>query len=244
MGILGKIDKRIIMGIAIVILLLLVGGAILLFNKKDPEGEKPNADAVKFKEDYAKLNGKENSKGSKYPIVEIEEDNPFRYITEEKAVEMLESGTGLIYFGFDTCPWCRNLVPNLVNAAESTGLETISYLDILDIRSAITYENKSVVVTKEGSDSYYNLLGLLNDYLEDYFVTDAKGKKHSTLEKRLYAPTLVAVVDGKIVGFHEGTLAEHDNGYDTLDDKQIEDLNKILVELMTKVSDSSCDGKC
>jgi len=245
MGIFGKIDKRIIIGVVIFLLLLAVGGIVLLFhNKNDDEVSEPNKDALRFKEDYAELNGKENSKGLKYPTVELKDDNPFRYINEEEAVKVLENGTGIIYFGFNSCPWCRNLVPNIVEAAKEADSKEIYYLDVMDIRSTLSYENKKVTTTREGSESYYKLLELLDDYLEKFYVTDAKGKKYDTGEKRLYAPTLVAVVDGKIVGFHEGTLKEHTNGYDALDEDQVKELRKILVDLFSKVNSGLCSEKC
>ena len=52
------------------------------------------------------------------------------YLTEKEAVKLLEKGTGIIYFGFSGCPWCRNLVPILTDLAEELE-EPVYYLDIL-----------------------------------------------------------------------------------------------------------------
>jgi len=237
-----QVDKRIIVGIVIFLILIALGGIFLLLSKK--EEAKNNENAIKFKEEYESLNGTENAGGIAYPSVELNEANPFVYIDELEAVKLLENGTGLIYFGFNTCPWCRSLVPNLVIAADSTNLGTIHYLDIKDIRSSMGYEDGKIVTSKKGSDSYYKMLDLLEAYLTPYEVIDEKEKSHSTGENRLYAPTLVAVVEGEIVGFHEGTLKEHTNGYQELVSEQIEELNQILVSLISKISDSLCEEKC
>ena len=48
---------------------------------------------------------------------------------EEEIFDILD-GTGIIYFGFPECPWCRNAVPVLLDAAEEVGIEKIYYIYI------------------------------------------------------------------------------------------------------------------
>ena len=78
-------------------------------------------DAIKFKEEYENLNSKD------YKKIEIPEDNQIKYSNYEEVVEIIENGTGVIYLGFPECPWCRNAVPVLLEAATETGIETIYY---------------------------------------------------------------------------------------------------------------------
>ena len=75
-------------------------------------------DAQKFKKEYEALNGQSNYAGVLHKTIEISENNPMIYATDEEVITMLESGTGIIYFGFPDCPWCRAALPVLLEAAE------------------------------------------------------------------------------------------------------------------------------
>ena len=72
--------------------------------------------------------------------------------------------------------------------------------------------------------------------------SDIYNKEYKTGEKRLYAPTLVAVKNGKIESFHEGTVDSQKSGFDVLTKKQEKELNKILTELVKTVSSNSCSS--
>ena len=93
--------KMIIVALAVVVLMV-IG---VLFN--------PKADNIKFKEEYERLNGKKSESGT-YLKVKIDKDNPMIYANIEDVQKLLENGTGVVYFGFPECPWCRNMVPNLI----------------------------------------------------------------------------------------------------------------------------------
>ena len=72
-------------------------------------------DAEKFKKEYEKLNGQTIGETNyKYPSVEISKDNAIKYASYDEVLELLKSGTGVIYLGYETCPWCRNAVPVLL----------------------------------------------------------------------------------------------------------------------------------
>lgn len=105
--------------------ILLLGGLFIreFYNKEIVE---ENLDAMKFKEEYEKLNGVKSGK-EEYPEVEISADNPVVYADYKEIEEIITSGTGAIYFGFPECPWCRNSVPQLISAAEEVGLDKIYY---------------------------------------------------------------------------------------------------------------------
>ena len=66
-------------------------------------------DALKFKNEYEKLNGKSNDVGKDYRKIKIKEDNPFVYATASEIVQkMEEQKTFAVYFGYSSCPWCRS----------------------------------------------------------------------------------------------------------------------------------------
>lgn len=234
--------NKIILLIILITTILIVGVCVFAIMKHENEAKESEiTDALKFKEEYESINGT-SYENLKYPTVTISENNTVKYIKETEAVEMLKNGTGLIYFGFAKCPWCRTLITPLIDIARDSHT-TIYYLDILDIRSKIELTDESLIkTTKKGTDSYYELLTLMNDYLRDYTLVDEDNKEYKTGEKRLYAPTIVGVQNGKIVSFHEGTIDSQKSGFDALTKKQEKELNKKLTELVKSVSSNSCSS--
>lgn len=205
----------------------------LNLNKED-EKTNTNTDAVKFKEEYEILNGSEANNGYTYPKVALEDNNPFVYSSVDDAIKVLKNGTGIIYFGYASCPWCRNAVNVLqhVNASE------ILYVDMSDQRDAYEVIDGVLTKTKDGTDGYYKLLELLDSVLEDYIVDGV-----STGEKRMYVPLVVGIKEGEIVGFHEATVDLNDGqtAYNALTSSQQEELKDVYDEIASKVNTNVCD---
>ena len=207
--------------------------------------EKKNTDALKFKEEYESLNGEKNQQGKIYPKVDISKDNPIKYSSIEKIVKIIEKGTGVIYFGFPKCPWCRSAVPALLNAAVESGIDTIYYLNVTDVRdSKVVDANGKIVTEKEGSKEYPKLLKALDKYLDEYVVEDANGKKYKTGEKRIYVPLVVFVRNGKVIGTHLDTVKSQKDPYKGLTEEQSEELSLIYYKYMNKMLGDSCDENC
>jgi len=236
-----KKNKIILISI-ILITIIVIGLCIYSVLKND----KTESDAIKFQNEYMELNDKIiESTGKAYINVNLKETNTVKYIDETKAVEILEKGTGVIYFGFSTCPWCRNLVPILAEVAENKK-ETIYYLDVLNIRSSFAVKEGELNKIKDGSKGYYKILELLDKELDDFFLTDEAGNKYDTNEKRLYAPTVVAVNNGEVTGFHVGTVESHESGYNSLEEEQKDELEDILGKLIDSKNETQVctKGKC
>lgn len=202
------------------------------------------SDAYKFRTEYAELNNQTNeSNGKTYPTVELNNNNPFVYASVDDIKNLFDNGTGVIYFGFPTCPWCRNLVPILNEAVNNTSIEKVYYYNIKSIRSSISFDDNNKLVNEKGDDFYYYLLDKLDSYLTEYTIKDKNNKDYDTKEKRLYAPTVVFVKEGKIIDVHEGTVDSQEDPYVVLDDKQKDELMSIFQDYLTKVTES-CDEKC
>lgn len=202
------------------------------------------SDAYKFRTEYAELNNQTNeSNGKTYPTVDLNNNNPFVYASVDDIKNLFDNGTGVIYFGFPTCPWCRNLVPVLNEAVNNTSIEKVYYYNIKSIRSSISFDDNNKLVNEKGDDFYYYLLDKLDSYLTEYTIKDKNNKDYDTKEKRLYAPTVVFVKEGKIIGVHEGTVDSQEDPYVVLDDKQKDELMSIFQDYLTKVTES-CDEKC
>lgn len=203
-------------------------------------------DAIKIKEEYELLNGKINeSNNLNYPVVTLSIDNPFVYRSESEIIDILKNRTGIIYFGFSSCPWCRSILPILEEAAREVGVAQIFYLDIQNIRDVLELdENDKVVTSKEGNNGYYQIVELLDEYLSEYSLENKEGKEISTGKKRLFAPTVVGVLNGKIVSFHEGSVDSQKNGFEPLSDVQKEELKSIYVDLIQKTLKGTCNDAC
>ena len=107
--------------ILILSLVLVMVFGVVGCNKKNKD-----SDALKFKKEYEAYNGKVNeSNGKEYRTVNIKEDNPFIYKTADEIVNMMnEKKTFAVYFGFDTCPWCRSIIESMMESDEIYVLDT------------------------------------------------------------------------------------------------------------------------
>lgn len=206
-------------------------------------------DEKKFQSEYETLNGTANESGVFNKTLEVMEDNNVVYLTLAEAEKMLESGSGVIYFGYASCPWCRNLLPNLLKAVKETKLDTLYYVKLLDeegndIRSKYVLNEKGKVKKeKDGTIEYYNILALLSDHLSDYVLIKDNGKTVATPEKRLSAPTVVSVKNGNIVDLYEITIemTDKDQGASKVVSK--DDENKAFdayKDIITKYQNYEC----
>ena len=41
----------------------------------------------------------------------------------EEIVKILNEGTGVIYFGFNSCPWCRSMIETLLKVIDDNNIE-------------------------------------------------------------------------------------------------------------------------
>ena len=234
-------DKKGILGLILGVLLIGVIGLKLYLDNHDKEPKiEITADEKAFKEAYESLNGTKNSSDKDYLEVNIPDKNLVTIKTDEEIIDVLKNGTGVVYFGFNSCPWCRSLVETLIKTAKNTNVKNIYYVDVLDIRSSYEVKNKKLNKTKEGTEAYYEILEVLDDYLTEYKITSDK-KDYDTKEKRLYAPTIVALKNGEIVGFHEGTVKSQTDPYLGLNDTEEKELEGIFKEMFLKIEDDSCE---
>lgn len=183
------------MPVAVAVFLMLIIVLTIINGKNDNL-----TDAEKFKEEYEKLNGVVNEKYDvEYRSLDIPEDNPFIYKEASDIVKMIEAKeTFIVYFGFSECPWCRSVVPSLIDAASDLELDEIYYVDVQDIRDTKEINKKGEIeTTKEGTSDYYKLLEYLDEVLEDYKLTDKDDNGVDTGTKRIFAPNVISVVNGE-----------------------------------------------
>lgn len=161
-------------------------------------------DGAKFEREYESL----NESGI---VVDIDTDNNIKYLELSEVVDFLENKTGVIYFGFPNCPWCRNIIPILLEVAKEEGYG-VYYFNPKDVRGT-------------DNENFKKVMSILNPYL----TSNSEGVK------TLYVPDVYFVKDGQIVGNHLGSVSSQTNPYEPLTEKQITELKQIYKDLFDKI---------
>lgn len=203
-----------------------------------------NTDNIKLKEEYEKLNGKKNDQGKKYREITIDSKNKIVYKTTEEVLDLIDKKKSFVlYFGFDTCPWCRSVVPTLASISKELN-QKVYYIDVKDIRD--TYEldddNKPKLV-KKGSKDYSKLLEKLEPVLEDYTLTDSDNNEIEVGEKRIYAPSIISVINGEAKELTTGISDKQTDGYMKLTKEMEKETYNKIKKILKQVKDknSTCD---
>ncbi len=205
-------------------------------------------DSYKFKKEYESLNGKKGYGGKKHRSVHISLNNKVKYSSAKEIIKKIDKGdTFIVYFGFSECPWCRSVIENLLEVARKKEVKTIYYVDVLNIRDVKEIKNGKIVTTKKGDKSYHKLVEKLASVLSDYELEDKNGNKVKTGEKRIYAPNIVAVVNGKVEKMEDGISPHEKDPYmkltkkiNTESKKEIECLLKCMEKVNVCTSKVSC----
>lgn len=232
-------NKKIIIITSVLIIPIIITGYLINRNLSSKR-----VDAVKFKEEYESLNNTvRESDGANYNNVKISENNPIKYISAKEAVNIIGEKTGIIYFGANWCPWCRNAVEVLFDASKKSNIDTIYYVDMDDVRNIWEVNNGKLIKTQKEKEGYYELLSSLDEILmkDNYVITDKEGNKYDTGEKRIYMPLVISVKNGNIIKSHVGTvkLNENQTKYDKLSAKQYEELFYIYEEFMNDIKNNN-----
>lgn len=188
-----------------------------------------SSDTLAFKAEYEALNDDE------HPHMLVPENIAIHTLNFEQTKEMLEKGTGILYFGFPTCPWCRNLLPELFAAMEESQLSDLYYYNPKAIRDKKSLnEAGEIIVETPTSEEYQYLLDKLGDILPAY-----EGLNDPSI-KRLYVPTVVILKDGKIVGHHFNTIDEQTDPKVPLTEEQKKKLKSLISIQLFPLINETC----
>lgn len=222
------------------IIVTVLAAIVLVLNIQKVISNNSQTDGIKFKEEYEKLNGKKNEQGKKYREITIDSKNKIVYKTTEEVLNLIDKKKSFVlYFGFDTCPWCRSVVPTLVSISKELNQE-VYYIDVKDIRDTFELDddNKPKLV-KKGSKDYSKLLEKLEPVLEDYTLTDSDNNEIKVGEKRIYAPSIVSVIDGKAKELTTGISDKQTDGYMKLTKEMEKETYNKIKKVLKQVSDKS-----
>lgn len=214
--------------VLIVTLVVTIGGfgATFYIYYNQDKFDLPFVDSANFKKEFESVNGK-SIKGTNYTYsnIDIDDSNHYRYKTYDQVLELLNSGTGIIFFGHKYSPRSRSMVNVLDAVVEASNLDDIYYLDIHNDDEEYETVNGILEVKIKGSKEYYELLNILKDFLPLY----------KNEYPRITYPTVVFVKKGNIVGVHSGTVSEHTNQYYSLTTSQEEKLKSIYMDYIDKI---------
>lgn len=222
------------------IIVTVLAAIVLVLNIQKVISNNSQTDGIKFKEEYEKLNGKKNDQGKKYREITIDSKNKMVYKTTEEVLNLIDKKKSFVlYFGFDTCPWCRSVVPTLASISKELNQE-VYYIDVKDIRDTFELDddNKPKLV-KKGSKDYSKLLKKLEPVLEDYTLTDSDNNEIKVGEKRIYAPSIVSVIDGKAKELTTGISDKQTDGYMKLTKEMEKETYNKIKKVLKQVSDKS-----
>lgn len=204
--------------------------------KKDSEASSENreGDALRFKNDYESLNGIETStKGVNYRDVNISSSNPIRYTTFKEVSKKIENKESFIlYVGFSSCPWCRSVIPYILEEAKKNDIDTIYYINLRedgtresDLRGYYKLDKNNKVVYDVYPDEYYHeVLDTLDKFLSSYTLVDKNNNKIETGEKRLYAPSLIVYKNGEAVLLDSCISDKQNDAYQEFTDEITNDI--------------------
>lgn len=140
----------------------------------------------------------------------------FQEITLGESLRMFEEGgTGILYYGYDTCQWCNRAVPELNEVAKEFNL-TIYYVDASQ---------------RVERDEYAKLL----EYIDPVLEVDSKG------EKGFYVPAIIGVKDGKITDFHVSLVDNFEIPQNDPNKQLSDDQKQQLRDIYTQIAEKTAD---
>lgn len=200
-------------------------------------------EAGRFKEEYEGLNNAKDEAGQKIRNVKISSKNPIKYKSEDEIVDAINNkDTFVVLFGYPSCPWTRSIVETLMVVARENSLDDIYYVNVEDIRDEYTIKDGKAVLSKEGTQGYSELLGILSNILSEYTLNDGS-KIINVGEKRIYTPNLVGVIKGEVLYSDTGISSLQTDPYMKFTDEILNDTKNKLTKVIKPVSDAlnSCD---
>lgn len=196
-----------------------------------------NDASLKFKSDYESLNGKTSKSGKVHREVNIEPNNPFEEISSKDLVKKIENkDTFYVYFGDKLCPWCRSVIEKAIEVAKKNKIKKIYYVPIWDndgneiLRDKYEIQDGKLVKTIDGTKEYYKFLEYFDKVLSDYTLTDDKGNKLDTEEKRIFAPNFIYVKKGKAIKLTEGISDKQKDSREKLTKEMLKDEEELFKE--------------
>lgn len=142
----------------------------------------------------------------------VDDEHVFVEINMERAKEVFDNHeTAIIYFGFPQCPWCKEAMPILNEAAKESNIKTIYY-----------------VQTRKDENKDMEFKQPVIDYMSEWLLKNDDGNPW------LYNPDVVVIENGIVVSNHVGTLDDHDAEKRKMTDDEVEGLKEIYLDMLNQ----------
>ena len=225
----------------LLLLVLLVLGSLMVYLSFKGEVEINLSDAIKIKEEYADLNDKVNENNQRiYPKVVLSDDNIFDISSEDEVIEILKSD-GMVFLGDSNDAYSRTLISLVDKVSKDYDIDKIAYLDISKVKDVIDVDDLGEpIVKEEGSNGYYQILDILDEWLPTYYVKNKDGEEVDTKEKKVVVPMVIVANGGKVEKVKMGTISSQKNGYDILSSDEENKITDELKSLFSIVNKDSC----
>ena len=190
-----------VLGILLVISIIVIGYLMIKINENSINIEY-SEDAIMFKYNYERLNGKKNSDGNVYNTLSIAINNPIKYVNLEELVNIIDTEDGIIYISSPTCPYCRATVETLLQVVKDLNISKIYYYEIFTGNDVANYDE------------------LMKELEEKEIVKVNNDSKYSW-----GVPVLLQTRNGEIISKINGVsyeLEENQSKYDSLNEEQKE----------------------
>ncbi len=138
-------------------------------------------------------------------------NNVFEEITMQEAIDKFKNQeSGIIYFGFSTCPWCIEALP-IMNEVAASMDKKIYYVATRDSERNLNYtdEEKAEILK----------------YIGEFEDADDDGNK------QIYVPLVITFENGISKKANLGTVDDHDAHERKMTDEEKENLKEIYTEL-------------
>lgn len=194
-----------VLGILLVISIIVIGYLMIKINENSKQNSiniEYSEDAIMFKYNYERLNGKKNSDGNVYNTLSIAINNPIKYVNLEELVNIIDTEDGIIYISSPTCPYCRATVETLLQVVKDLNISKIYYYEIFTGNDVANYDE------------------LMKELEEKEIVKVNNDSKYSW-----GVPVLLQTRNGEIISKINGVsyeLEENQSKYDSLNEEQKE----------------------
>lgn len=203
----NKQIRAAVMGFAAVI----ITGGVLLW---------ATSPGMTIKRKYESYNGKVADGKHTLQEITLPVYDKIQIVTAQEACNLQD---GILVLAYPACPFCRNLMPELLEAAKDTGTE-LYYCELDKYRNTYIYDRElnAPVQTKPAGEGYEELLTWLDGYTHDYIIKDPAGNEIPVGEQRISVPTLIRIQSGKPVSQWQLEYVQDvtypDSGYDRWDE--------------------------
>lgn len=155
------------------------------------------------------------------------EEKIFSKITKENLLKLFDNSTAVIYIGKinneDT-----EIIKTIYNSAKTSSIEKVYYINIEDEKGILKYENNSVIIEKEETEFYKELLNKLGSFTETYTLYNEYNEPINSGYRTIYTPMIIFIKSGKVIFTHYiDNLNKTEDELRLLQDIYIEGFKKI-----------------